>query len=110
MLRTSIRGSVAAAQLKVVSVPVFSMGRVGEEENPADLHQEVHVRVNESVYRKLVLRRGRLVGAMAVGKWSEGGRVQEAITRKQRVWFWQLARFRRHGRLWPAAEARSVAL
>jgi len=86
------------------------MGRVGEEENPTDLRQEIHTRANESVYRKLVLRRGRLVGAMAVGDWSETGRVQEAVARERRVWFWQLSRFRRYGRLWPEEEARSVTL
>jgi len=108
--RAGYRGSVAAAQLKVVGVPVFSMGRVGEEENAIDLQQEIHIRASESIYRKVVLHRGRLVGAMAVGEWVETGRVQEAITRGRRIWFWQLARFRRHGRLWPEEEARNVTL
>lgn len=97
--KAGYRGSVTAAQLKVVGVPVFSMGRVGEEENPMDLRQEIYAGASESIYRKLVLHRGRLVGAMAVGGWSQAGRAQEAITRGRRVWFWQLARFRRYGRL-----------
>ena len=64
-----------------------------------DLRQEIYAGASESIYRKLVLHRGRLVGAMAVGGWSQAGRAQEAITRGRRVWFWQLARFRRYGRL-----------
>ena len=102
------RGSVAAAQLKVVGVPVLSVGRVGEEEHPAEFRHAVHARGND--YRKLVLRRGRLAGAIAIGTWDEAGRIQEAVTHGRRVWPWQQLRFRRHGRLWPEQEAQRVAL
>lgn len=104
------QGTIAAAQLKVVGVPVFSMGRVGEEESPTDFRHIVHAPPQSTTYRKLVLRHGRLVGAIAVGKWEETGRVQEAITRGRRLWFWQRLRFRREGRLWPEQEAQNVAL
>ncbi|MHB1143198.1 MAG: FAD-dependent oxidoreductase [Sulfuricaulis sp.] len=104
------QGTVAAAQLKVAGVPVFSVGRVGEEESPTDFQSVVYAPGKSTTYRKLVLRRGRLVGAIAVGPWEETGRAQEAITRGRRLWLWQRLRFRRDGRLWPEQEARNVAL
>ncbi len=103
-------GTIAAAQLKVVGVPVFSIGRVGDEENPSDFRHVIYAPDNDRTYRKLVLRRGRLVGAIAVGEWEETGRVQEAVTCGRRLWLWQRLRFQRHGRLWPEQEAQSVAL
>lgn len=109
-IEAKYQGTIAAAQLKVVGVPVFSVGRVGEEESPTDFQNVVYTSDQSIVYRKLVLRRGRLVGAIAVGKWEEAGRAQEAITRGRRLWFWQRLRFRRYGRLWPEQEAQSVVL
>jgi nitrite reductase (NADH) large subunit len=104
------QGTIAAAQLKVVGVPVFSIGRVGEEESPTDFQNVVYAPGQSTVYRRLVLRRGRLVGAIAVGQWEETVRAQEAITHGRRLWLWQRLRFRRDGRLWPEQEAQNVAL
>lgn len=104
------RGTIAAAQLKVVDVPVLSVGRVGEEEHPTEFRHVVYAPGGGMTYRKLVLRRGRLAGAIAVGKWEEAGRIQEAVTHGRHVWWWQRLRFRRHGRLWSEQDAQSVVL
>ncbi len=101
-------GSQAVAQLKVLGVPVFSAGSVGEEENPAELRSVVHHGERGS-YRRLTLRRGRLAGVIAVGDWPEFPRVREALLRQRRVWPWQRNAFRRRGALWPAASTPGVA-
>jgi nitrite reductase (NADH) large subunit len=101
----SYAGSLSATRLKVARWPVFSMGEVGAWELP-DLAQ-AHGHADDDGYRKLVTRRGRLIGALALGEWDALSRIQEAIQHQRRLWPWQLARFRSSGELW-AAEARSV--
>lgn len=99
-------GSHSATRLKVANWSVFSMGEVGAWELP-DLAQ-AHVHANDGAYRKLVVRRGRLVGALALGEWDALARVQEAVQQQRRIWPWQRARFVRSGEPW-GAEARAVA-
>jgi len=101
-------GSQAAAQLKVLGLPVFSAGCVGEEENPTEVRSVVH-RDARGRYRRLTLRRGRLAGVIAVGDWPALPRVREALLRRARVWPWQRLAFRRRGALWPAESAVRVA-
>lgn len=95
-------GSQAAAQLKVVGLPVFSAGCVGEEENPTEIRSIIH-RGERGRYRRLVLRRGRLAGVISIGDWPELPRVREALLRQRRVWPWQRSAFRRRGAIWPSA-------
>lgn len=99
-------GSVTAARLKVAGTPVFSVGQIGDDMP----EQAVSVAfAGADLYRSLVLRRGRLVGATAVGAWDELARVQESVGAQRRVWPWQLWRFRASGQLWPEAEASDIA-
>ena len=66
-------GSVSAARLKVVGCAVFSIGDVQESEIPrpsATFRSDA-----DGIYRKLLLQRGRLVGAIAVGPWHETNRL-----------------------------------
>jgi nitrite reductase (NADH) large subunit len=105
----SYQGSLAATRLKVVGLPVFSMGRTGADEPPAQLTARIFEAGDGRAYRKLLLERGRLVGAIAVGEWPDLGRVQEAITRRRRLWPWQLGRFGRTGSPWPESEGREVS-
>lgn len=103
---TRYRGSAVATRLKVVDFPVFSMGRVTEEETPD--FSRAWVYRSGGAYRKLVTLRGQLVGAVAVGDCPDLSRLQEAVTRQRRVWPWQLLRFVRTGSLWPEEELGSV--
>ena len=102
----SYAGSLSATRLKVARWPVFSMGEVGAWQTP-DLSR-VTVYEQNGVYRKLVVRRGHLIGALALGEWDALPRIQEAVQHQRRIWPWQLAHFRRQGDLW-AAEARQVS-
>jgi nitrite reductase (NADH) large subunit len=101
-------GSQAAAELKVLGLPVFSAGCVGEEENPTEVRSVVH-QGECGRYRRLTLRRGRLAGVIAVGDWPELPRVREALLRQRRVWPWQRAAFRRRGALWSSEPTQGVA-
>lgn len=99
-------GSTVTTRLKVLDLPVFSMGPVSAEEMP-DLARTITYR-SAALYRKLVTHRGRLIGAIVVGDCPELGRLQEAITRQRRVLPWHLLRFVCTGALWPAEELGSV--
>jgi nitrite reductase (NADH) large subunit len=103
------KGSIAATRLKVVGQTVFNMGRIGEEENPLDLRFLHFHQPQSDRYRKLTLRRGCLVGAMAVGEWDQLGRVQEGIIQSRRIWPWQRRRFLATGKLWLDTESQNVA-
>ncbi len=93
-------GSVAATRLKVLRCPVFSMGETGIA-GVSNLEREYRYRDPAAqVYRKIVVSRGRLVGAMGVGGWDELARVQEAVTHGRSLRPWQRLRFLRRGRLW----------
>lgn len=107
--RTRYRGSTGAARLKVVGKAVFSMGECGADQSPADRREVRYCAPGEGEYRKLVLRRGRVVGAIALGEWPELQRLQQAIADRRRLWPWQVRRFRNRGCLWRAGQANHVA-
>ncbi len=99
-------GSLAATRLKIVDLPVFSMGAVLRDA-PRDARQHVHR--DATGYRKLVTVGGRLVGAIAVGEWEPLGRVQEAIAARRALRPWHLLRFRWTGAPWPGAGSGNVS-
>jgi nitrite reductase (NADH) large subunit len=100
-------GSLVAARLKVLDTPVFSAGAIGDE-MPDGARVVMHRDQDARGYRSLVLRRGRLVGATAVGAWDAVPRLQEAVAAARRVWPWQLWRFRRQGELWAQPQAADI--
>lgn len=57
------QGSVTATSLKVSGIPVFSIGAFDSEQNETILIKDQEA----AVYRKLVIRDGRLVGAVLFG-------------------------------------------
>lgn len=96
----SYGGSVVATRLKVLRCPVFSMGDKGID-GLSNMEREVRYSdPARRIYRKIVLNRRRIVGAIGVGEWDELARVQEAISRGRTVLPWQRRRFLREGRLW----------
>lgn len=104
--RVKYRGSVALTQLKGVGLPAFSIGRLAVE--PETERSVIHQSADRSRYRKLLLRRGRLAGMVAVGDWPDAWRVREAVVRGRRLWPWQRQRFRATGSLWPEGTTPSV--
>ena len=102
------RGSVPATKLKIVGTDVFSMGDVEQLEHRSDVGSLSFAARDGGIYRRLVLKRGRVVGGIAVGDWPEINRLQEAIRAQARLWPWQLARFALLGRLWSQRAPASV--
>jgi nitrite reductase (NADH) large subunit len=100
-------GSTVATRLKVLDLPVFSIGRVRDGDKLDLARMRAHR--GSGTYGKLVVERGRLVGALAVGDLPDTGRLQEAVTRARRLWPWQAWRFARTGSAWSREEPQSVA-
>ena len=93
-------GSLSATQLKVVGIPIFSMGKVGEEENLVNFDVYVYQSPSKNIYRKIILKRNRLIGVIGVGEFPAKNRIQESILHQRRVWPWQITRFLETGDLW----------
>ncbi len=100
------KGSVSAAKLKVVGLPVFSAGEVEQGESHVDKY--VYQDQEKNIYRKLIVRNGRLRGVVGVGEWPGIHRFQEAIAKKRRVWPWQSGRFIDEGIMWNDVLAENV--
>ncbi len=101
-------GSLAATKLKVVGLPVFSMGCVAEEA-VSDRARRYRFQLTAGNYTTLVVEQGRLVGAAAIGDNSEVNRLQETVKRHGRIWLWQCWRFRTTGRVWAQPQSDDVA-
>ncbi len=103
------QGSLNASRLKVLGKTVISIGRTGLDEPQSQLQWKIHSDPSRKLYRKLLLDRGQLVGAMAIGEWPEINRIQEAVTRRQRIWPWQWSGFISTGTLWSETQRDNVA-
>jgi nitrite reductase (NADH) large subunit len=102
-------GSTVATQLKVVGLPVFSVGVVAEEDRNDRCVVREYRSADGGVRGSLVVERGRLIGAAVVGAGADTARLHEAVTRRCRVWSWQTRRFSRTGGLWSNGAAAQVA-
>ena len=103
------QGLITATHLKVVGLPVFSIGETGDEENPAYHRARTWAVADSNLYRKIILRNGRLVGAIGVGAWPEAVAVQEAVVHQRRISPLVQWRFCRSGQLWSGAGQDSIA-
>ncbi len=81
--RVAFPGALQRNALEVLGLPVVAMGvtRV-----PADPAWECVITRSKVAYRKLVLKRGRLVGAVLVGDVEGAGIIQAAIRRGDAGW------------------------
>jgi nitrite reductase (NADH) large subunit len=101
-------GSLSATQLKVVNVPVFSMGDVESIDTISNKKEYFYNDSSGQVYRKLVVKNHRIVGAISVNESTEIGRIQEKYFNKGFVWPWNLKRFVKTGNLWPDENSADV--
>lgn len=104
----SYHGSVPSTKLKIIGIDVFSMGDVEQIEQRAELRRVAFADDEAGIYRAVVMKRSRIVGAIAIGDWPEINRVQEAVRIGKLVMPWDLWRFRWQGRLWREATTTSV--
>ncbi|MEJ0005079.1 MAG: FAD-dependent oxidoreductase [Steroidobacteraceae bacterium] len=95
----SYQGSSGALDLTVSGLPVFSTGRVTPDEL-GDGDREFAFRGSGTAqYCKIVLTRGRISGALALGSGFDTRRLQQAVLARARVLPWQRWRFLLHGGL-----------
>lgn len=100
----AFQGGDQSARLKLLGVDVATLGNpLGETPNATTVTAR-----GDDFFRRLILRRGRVVGAMSVGPWDEVDRVRQAIAAGQRMRSWHLGRFERTGHLWPAGSSLQV--
>lgn len=103
--RVAIKPLIAMIRLKVAGQLVMSMGQVDEELMDKNFHEIVRYdRPDLNIYRKLVFKRNRLVGAVAVGDWHETERLERAINKRQWIFPWHKRYFAQRGYLWSAAK------
>lgn len=94
-------GSCPATKLKIVGIDVFSMGDVEQLDQRRDARTVTFEDAAKGIYRRLVVKRGHLVGALAIGDWSEIGALQEAVKAGSLLLPWQERRFTSSGAIWP---------
>ncbi len=80
--------------------PVFSVGRVAAEQLGDGDRELVYQGRGAAQYCKVVVTRGRLSGALAIGSGFDTRHLQQAVLERTRVHAWQRWRFSLHGRLW----------
>lgn len=83
--------SGVGTRLKFEGLPVTVLGESGA----TGVGVDVAIYEDATSYRRLVVSRGRLIGAVVIGGWSELSRVESALARKERVSRAELARFRK---------------
>lgn len=103
----SYRGSLAATRLKVLEMPVFSIGRITDDDLSPSARCATYRCGNE--YCKVAIERRRIVGAIAIGNVAQLGRLQEAVMHARIAWPWQLWRFGKTGSLWPENRATHIS-
>jgi len=101
-------GSLAATQLKVVGIFVFSMGENDEVSINSIEKEYLYNDKENNVYRRIIVKNRKIIGVISVGEWSEQSRVQEAILNKRTIWFWNKTRFLKAGKLWQEENSDNV--
>ncbi len=91
--------AIPATKLKVIGAEVFSVGEIEQLEVAQGVRS--HTWSEGQKYRRIFIRKGVLVGAVAVGSWDQASRVQSAVKQGATVYPWMVFRFLRQGQFWP---------
>jgi len=89
-------GVALGTRLKVPGVDLSVLG----ESAATGLGVEAFVHETERSYRRLAVRRGRIIGITSLGEWGELGRAQDALSRREKLKREHFDRFRRAERVW----------
>ncbi len=89
-------GVQTGTRLKVSSVELTVVG----ESAATGLGLREHKYEADGTYRRLALKRGRVIGITAVGAWSDLPRAQEAMARAEKLKPRQIVRFERDEAMW----------
>ena len=102
-------GSTPATKLKVLGADVFSMGDFETIEQQTGVTSLIWRDDAAGLYRRILIRRGRLMAVLGVGDWPEATRLQQALADRCVVGPIGRLRFQRTGRLWPENDVGVVA-
>jgi len=97
--KSKYKGSIVSSSLKVIDKSVFSMGEVLSEGFDLVYSEYKYVNYSKDIYRKIILKNRRIVGAISVGEWKEQRRLQSLINNKKMLMPWQVSRFKQTGNL-----------
>ena len=97
---SSYLGSTSVSRLKVIDEDVVSLGQVCELVQRARQYEIIYRQRSNNIYRKLVVHKGTLIGAVCYGAWPEFSRVQEVYQSNTKLNYLQLLWFFVSGRLW----------
>ncbi len=90
------RGVHVGTRLKVPGVLLSVLG----ESSATGLGVKSLVYQEAGVYRRLAVRRGRIIGIVSLGEWQELPRAQDALARAERLRAPQFHRFEKAERIW----------
>ena len=99
-------GSLEVSRLKVVGEAVVSMGEVTDLNYQP--HQKELIYKNKDIYRKLVLRKGFIKGAVALAEWPQVKRIQESFQQGRKIPLWRQILFKLTGNLWFSEESSHI--
>jgi nitrite reductase (NADH) large subunit len=99
------KGADQSAKLKLMGVTVAALGEFDGDTKPLSSALRY---TTGGVYRKLVTRQGRLIGAVTVGDWENLDKIREALLSPVPMNFWDMRRFRSTGNLFPKEESKKV--
>ncbi len=108
--QTQFERGFDACKLKVIGVDVFSMGDFASAEQQTNVQSHVYHVPDENIYRRILLRRGKIVAALGVGDWPDVGKIQAACSRGTSLHSWHIRRFKQTGLIWPASEDSALSL
>lgn len=108
--QTKFESSIDACKLKVIGVDVFSMGDFASVEQQGNVQSYIYHATEDRVYRRIFLRRGKIIAALGVGDWPDVAKIQAASGRGQSLYRWHLRRFERTGLIWPASDDSALNL
>ncbi len=103
------KGSVPISRLKVINEQVCSMGEVSDLQDKPLQKEIKYWDKKNNIYRKVVLRKGKIIGALGFGEWPEARRVEEAYKQNRSMLPWQTILFRLTGKLWFNDSAEKVS-
>lgn len=102
------RGSLEVARLKVIGQALTSLGQIDNLPVGPTFREVIYQDKKNKLYRKIVLQKNRIVGALSYGDWEEMPRIQEAFQQKRKIWFWNVLSLRFTGRLWSSGDTNDV--
>ena len=95
--------------LKVLSLEVFSAGEFRDEQRFRIHRSVVYRNRRRGIYRRLMIRSGRVVGMVSIGKWSQRAQALTLLQEHRQFWPWYWLRFVSSGNVRAATQVDDVA-